>query len=569
MRNKEKEVAIVVGIMLFSLINFPTLAYADPGNHNYSSPGNSDNSHSGISGTSGNQGNSKDDGNAGGSHKQQDHGSKSSHHTGADNGGDTGPQGPQGQKGNTGPQGPQGPRGFRGKPGVVNYQKVNKEINTAKGQAISVSKTYTNTVVAKQDADQDAETKAALNKAEKYATAGDVVTLNKANNYADSKVNGLAKSDKKSFKTNHLTATNGNIGNLNTKTIHNAGTTYTKSLVVSGPTNLKGNTTAHGIVNNGTLTNNGNATINGNENVSGNLTAKSGNIGGMGLSGNQITNVGNSTVVTNAANVGEVNTAQSTAESYANTQVNSLSAADAQSFTTNNLKATTGTISTVNSTTINNSGEVNTGSLNVSGQTNTNGITNIGNISTTSITAGSSNVTGNSNVGGNQTVGGNETVNGTLTAVNGANMDNNVIQNVAAGTSGTDAANVNQVNQGDSQTLYQSQQYTNAQIQSANNYANQIASQDANNAQQAAQNFAASGIAAALAMPSSPVLCPGSSYIGVEAGGYYGQSAIGARYTYQINRRWNANVGISEGIGEYAHVAWSAGIGCVFGKTER
>ena len=66
-------------------------------------------------------------------------------------------------------------------------------------------------------------------------------------------------------------------------------------------------------------------------------------------------------------------------------------------------------------------------------------------------------------IDGSSTVTGNETVNGTLTA-NGANMDNNVIQNVVAGTTGTDAANVNQVQQGDAATLHSANSYTDTKV---------------------------------------------------------------------------------------------------------
>ena len=41
---------------------------------------------------------------------------------------------------------------------------------------------------------------------------------------------------------------------------------------------------------------------------------------------------------------------------------------------------------------------------------------------------------------------------------------------------------------------------------------------------------------------------------------------IGAKATYQITRRWNANVGVSGGFGQYGHTAVAAGVGCTFGN---
>ena len=169
-------------------------------------------------------------------------------------------------------------------------------------------------------------------------------------------------------------------------------------------------------------------------------------------------------------------------------------------------------------------------------------------------------VNGSSTVTGNSTVGGNETVGGTLTA-NGANMDNNVIQNVAAGTTGTDAANVSQVNNMGASTLQSANNYTNAQIAGAENFAQGAANQAQINSEQ----YAASGIAAALAMPPAPFLPVGHAYIGVQEGTYDGQFATGIRGTYQITSSLDANVGVSGGSGLYGHVAVTAGMGYEFG----
>ena len=232
----------------------------------------------------------------------------------------------------------------------------------------------------------------------------------------------------------------------------------------------------------------------------------------------------------------DANKAQSNAEAQSQSDVNTLAKSDAQSFTTKHLQ-----------------------------------------------------VNGNESVTGSSTVGGNETVDGTLTA-NGANMDNNVIQNVAAGTTGTDAANVNQVQQGDTSTLNQANSYTNTQVaqgdkatlKSANNYTNEVgnavnqaaqgyastaqsnseqfAQGAANQAQDNANQYAAAGIAAALAMPSSPYLRPGHYAVGIQAATYGGEQGFGARATYQINNHWSANAGLSGGSGEYGQVGATVGV---------
>ena len=119
---------------------------------------------------------------------------------------------------------------------------------------------------------------------------------------------------------------------------------------------------------------------------------------------------------------------------------------------------------------------------------------------------------------------------------------------------------------GDQATLQQAN--ANAQGYAAHAQANaeNYAQGAANQAQENAEQFAASGIAAALAMPSSPVLAPGQLYVGAEMGTYDSQQAIGAKATYQITRRWNANVGVSGGFGQYGHTAVAAGVGYTFGN---
>lgn len=142
------------------------------------------------------------------------------------------------------------------------------------------------------------------------------------------------------------------------------------------------------------------------------------------------------------------------------------------------------------------------------------------------------------------------------TTLNAANTDSQIIANAAQSNSET----------------YSNQEYqqanANAQGYAAQAQANaeQYAQGAANQAQENAEQFAASGIAAALAMPSSPVLNPGQVYVGAEMGTYDGQQAIGAKATYQITSRWNANVGVSGGFGQYGHTAVAAGVGYTFGN---
>ena len=137
-----------------------------------------------------------------------------------------------------------------------------------------------------------------------------------------------------------------------------------------------------------------------------------------------------------------------------------------------------------------------------------------------------------------------------------ANTDSQIMANAAQSNSET----------------YSNQEYqqanANAQGYAAQAQANaeQYAQGAANQAQANAEQFAASGIAAALAMPSSPVLAPGQLYVGTEMGTYDGQQAVGAKVTYQITARLNANVGVSGGFGQYGHTAVAAGVGYTFGN---
>ncbi len=75
--------------------------------------------------------------------------------------------------------------------------------------------------------------------------------------------------------------------------------------------------------------------------------------------------------------------------------------------------------------------------------------------------------------------------------------------------------NVNQLNNALAGAVGQSEQYTNA------------------------------AVAEAMAVPSIPMLAPGKKWVGVAAGAYAGQSALGAAFGYQINQHWNVGAGVS------------------------
>ena len=138
--------------------------------------------------------------------------------------------------------------------------------------------------------------------------------------------------------------------------------------------------------------------------------------------------------------------------------------------------------------------------------------------------------------------------------------------------SNTVGAAVNQAAQADANAAqsnseaYTSQSYQQANInaqnyaQQAQNNAENFAQGAANQAQRNADQYAASGIAAALAMPSSPYLRPGHYAVGIQAATYGGEQGFGARATYQINNHWSANAGLSGGSGEYGQVGATVGV---------
>ena len=115
-------------------------------------------------------------------------------------------------------------------------------------------------------------------------------------------------------------------------------------------------------------------------------------------------------------------------------------------------------------------------------------------------------VTNNANVGGDLNVTG-------MSNTHGINNNGQRIQNVGAAVAGTDAVNLNQLNEG----LAENRKYVD------------------------------NGVAAALAIPSMPVLAPGKGWAGMAVGNYGSATAVGLAVGYQVNERWNLGLGVSQG----------------------
>lgn len=152
-------------------------------------------------------------------------------------------------------------------------------------------------------------------------------------------------------------------------------------------------------------------------------------------------------------------------------------------------------------------GGVTTTNLTATGTTQTHGITNTGNIVNTGDTKTQTlQVTNNANVGGDLNVTG-------MSNTHGINNNGQRIQNVGAAVAGTDAVNLNQLNEG----LAENRKYVD------------------------------NGVAAALAIPSMPVLAPGKGWAGMAVGNYGSATAVGLAVGYQVNERWNLGLGVSQG----------------------
>jgi autotransporter adhesin len=85
------------------------------------------------------------------------------------------------------------------------------------------------------------------------------------------------------------------------------------------------------------------------------------------------------------------------------------------------------------------------------------------------------------------------------------------ITNVAPGVAGNDAVNVDQLRSATAQ----------------------------------ANDFAARGVAAAMAIPSMPGLAPGKRWAGAAVGSYAGKTAVGVAFGYQVTENLNLGAGIA------------------------
>ena len=179
----------------------------------------------------------------------------------------------------------------------------------------------------------------------------------------------------------------------------------------------------------------------------------------------------------------------------------------------------------ITTTTLGTTGDVNVGgngtvagTLGVTGATTTNGITNTGLLTNNGNAqiVGDLDVTGTvdattGNITNDLTVGHNAIVKNNLIA-NGINNNGQRIQNVGAAVAGTDAVNLNQLNE----RFGEAQKYTD------------------------------NGVAAALAIPSMPTLAPGKGWAGMAVGNYGSATAVGLAVGYQVNERWNLGLGVSQ-----------------------
>ncbi len=221
-------------------------------------------------------------------------------------------------------------------------------------------------------------------------------------------------------------------------------------------------------------------------------------------------------VNTDKVNAGEVNTAKVNAGEVNTDKVNAgeVNTAKVNAGEVNTDKVNAGEVNTakVNAGEVNtdkvNAGEVNTAKVNA-GEVNTDKV-NAGEVNTAKVNATTGNF-GTLNVGQDVNVGRNLSVEG-MTNTHGINNNGQRIQNVGAAVAGTDAVNLNQLNE----RFGEAQKYTD------------------------------NGVAAALAIPSMPTLAPGKGWAGMAVGNYGSATAVGLAVGYQVNERWNLGLGVSQ-----------------------
>ncbi|MDR5731570.1 hypothetical protein QCE47_04305 [Caballeronia sp. LZ025] len=119
----------------------------------------------------------------------------------------------------------------------------------------------------------------------------------------------------------------------------------------------------------------------------------------------------------------------------------------------------------------------------------------------------------------------------------GSSGNERQITNVAAGTQGTDAVNVDQLND----KVAQSNAYTDQAVAGANAHTDQaIAS-----AKRDLEHYSDRATASVLAIPSIPVLNAGEKWVGTAVGNYGSATAVGFAAAYQVTSNLNFGVGVS------------------------
>ncbi|KWO77954.1 YadA family autotransporter adhesin, partial [Burkholderia ubonensis] len=141
------------------------------------------------------------------------------------------------------------------------------------------------------------------------------------------------------------------------------------------------------------------------------------------------------------------------------------------------------------------------------------------------VTAGSNSAA----IGANSTDGGRSNV-----VSVGSDTQQRQIINVAPGTQGTDAVNVNQLNTSVAQGVQQANNYTDQRVNEMNRAINDVAKN------------AYAGVAAAMAMPNLTPSQPGRTVVGVGVGSYKSGKAGAVSITHRSeNGRWLINGGVA------------------------
>jgi autotransporter adhesin len=109
------------------------------------------------------------------------------------------------------------------------------------------------------------------------------------------------------------------------------------------------------------------------------------------------------------------------------------------------------------------------------------------------------------------------------------------ITNVAPGTAPTDAVNRAQLDSAGAQLAARLTRQFGSDLQGV-------------------RDFAARGVAQAMAMPTAPGLQPGRRWVGAAVANYAGQSALGLGFAYQLDTNWQLGGGLSVATGNGSQV---------------